>query len=266
MRNKLVSISATTDNQIEILKKVHKHLTEVAKGSEVTSLSTEAQDQMKELFKLSYEQYETLAQAHIRKGLATPDMNLRFNNVIRAHEETFQWLFAHENISVESSLSESYRRFTSFNSFKSNDDESSPDNDGIASQHKLEEMGDAEWSVWQLDDGYEEPNQHWWYMRDETGVWIDERRVALQTKPENGLHQHYLAAGKLFIDWLSLGSRFFHILGKLGSGKSTLMKYLFKHERTKIELAQWADKCKRSHSENLCFIRHLTNIFKAERN
>ncbi|KAM0281709.1 hypothetical protein ACHAO9_010549 [Fusarium lateritium] len=46
-----------------------------------------------------------------------------------------------------------------------------------------------------------------------------------------------------FITWLSSNaplSPIFHISGKLGSGKSTLMKYLCSHPRTKEELSKWA--------------------------
>jgi polynucleotide 5'-kinase involved in rRNA processing len=45
---------------------------------------------------------------------------------------------------------------------------------------------------------------------------------------------------ELFIGWLSSGKGIFHISGKLGSGKSTLMKYLCCEARTKAELTKWA--------------------------
>lgn len=42
-----------------------------------------------------------------------------------------------------------------------------------------------------------------------------------------------------FIDWLRNGTGIFHVAGKLGSGKSTLMKFLYKHHRT-AKLLEWA--------------------------
>ncbi|KAK3945204.1 hypothetical protein QBC46DRAFT_337054 [Diplogelasinospora grovesii] len=42
-----------------------------------------------------------------------------------------------------------------------------------------------------------------------------------------------------FTRWLSSGDGIFHICGKLGSGKSTLMKKLCRHERTRTELEKW---------------------------
>ena len=49
-------------------------------------------------------------------------------------------------------------------------------------------------------------------------------------------------AKKLFTNWLASGSGIFHISGKLGAGKSTLMKFLCEHDRTKKLLREWAGK------------------------
>jgi hypothetical protein len=48
------------------------------------------------------------------------------------------------------------------------------------------------------------------------------------------------SSSELFKHWLSLGRDIFHISGKLGSGKSTLMKFLCEHDRTREGLQQWA--------------------------
>ncbi|KAK7999683.1 hypothetical protein PG990_012283 [Apiospora arundinis] len=47
-------------------------------------------------------------------------------------------------------------------------------------------------------------------------------------------------AASKFTEWLSSGDGIFHICGKLGSGKSTLMKKLYGHSRTRTELEIWA--------------------------
>jgi ATPase subunit of ABC transporter with duplicated ATPase domains len=44
----------------------------------------------------------------------------------------------------------------------------------------------------------------------------------------------------MFINWISSGEGVFHISGKLGSGKSTLMKYICGESRTTKELTLWA--------------------------
>jgi hypothetical protein len=48
------------------------------------------------------------------------------------------------------------------------------------------------------------------------------------------------SARESFIHWLSSGKGIFHVSGKLGSGKSTLMKFLCDHDRTEAELQKWA--------------------------
>lgn len=45
-----------------------------------------------------------------------------------------------------------------------------------------------------------------------------------------------------FVNWLAKEGGIFHISGKLGSGKSTLMKYLCDHRKTKENLDQWSQK------------------------
>lgn len=47
-------------------------------------------------------------------------------------------------------------------------------------------------------------------------------------------------ARQKLLDWLSSGRDILHISGKLGSGKSTLMKFLFSHKHTRNSLERWA--------------------------
>ncbi|KAJ2895983.1 hypothetical protein MKZ38_005991 [Zalerion maritima] len=46
----------------------------------------------------------------------------------------------------------------------------------------------------------------------------------------------------MFVAWLRLGGGIFHVSGKPGSGKSTLMRSLVQHERTHKELVTWAQR------------------------
>lgn len=54
-----------------------------------------------------------------------------------------------------------------------------------------------------------------------------------------------------FTEWLRSGSGIFHIAGKAGSGKSTLMKFLCEHDDTGEHLQEWAD----SESKELIFCK-----------
>lgn len=54
-----------------------------------------------------------------------------------------------------------------------------------------------------------------------------------ETTPDGRINIH-------FIDWLRYENGFYWIAGKPGSGKSTLMRYLSDHYKTKVELSQWA--------------------------
>ncbi|KAM7183315.1 hypothetical protein V8F20_012664 [Naviculisporaceae sp. PSN 640] len=56
---------------------------------------------------------------------------------------------------------------------------------------------------------------------------------------EKALEMKRLAREKL-MGWLSCQDGIFHISGKLGSGKSTLMRFLFEHHGTRSELEKWA--------------------------
>jgi hypothetical protein len=55
-----------------------------------------------------------------------------------------------------------------------------------------------------------------------------------------GLDQTAREKVDAFVEWLSSGTGVYHIAGKLGSGKSTLMKYLCGHARVREELEKWA--------------------------
>lgn len=51
-------------------------------------------------------------------------------------------------------------------------------------------------------------------------------------------------------NWLSSDEGIFHISGKLGSGKSTLMKYLCNNDTTRSLLDTWAGMCSQTLRSN----------------
>src|SRR5205814_1087107 len=46
-----------------------------------------------------------------------------------------------------------------------------------------------------------------------------------------------------FVDWLNSDDSLFWISGKIGSGKSTLMKYICNHDLVKSNLKKWSEGC-----------------------
>lgn len=69
-------------------------------------------------------------------------------------------------------------------------------------------------------------------------------RWMLNEPVDIGLPSHMAVARQSLIAWLNSGSGIFHISGRAGAGKSTLMKFLGHHPRTKVELEQWAGEKK----------------------
>lgn len=71
-----------------------------------------------------------------------------------------------------------------------------------------------------------------------------------------------LRAQERFLDWLRNGRGVFHISGKPGAGKSTLMKYLAESPKTQLYLQSWAGN-KRVVFATFYFWRHGTDYQKS---
>jgi hypothetical protein len=76
---------------------------------------------------------------------------------------------------------------------------------------------------------------------------------------------HKRSAKKAFISWLRHGNGIFHISGKPGSGKSTLMKYVCCNEATKTHLKEWAGANKSLAIGKFFFWRPGTTLQKSIR-
>ncbi|KAF4985247.1 hypothetical protein FDECE_16705 [Fusarium decemcellulare] len=79
-----------------------------------------------------------------------------------------------------------------------------------------------------MDERYEDVSR----ATDKTFEWIMNDSVAQLSSNRDLRHS--------FRDWLSAGQGIFHISGKPGSGKSTLMKFLCDHPVTTTSLTVWA--------------------------
>jgi hypothetical protein len=76
---------------------------------------------------------------------------------------------------------------------------------------------------------------------NDTFEWIlEEEPAEASDAMDKTTKEARFRATSRFLKWLRSGNRLFHISGKAGSGKSTLMKLLLDHEKTKRELNHWA--------------------------
>ncbi|EGU79652.1 hypothetical protein FOXB_09819 [Fusarium oxysporum f. sp. conglutinans Fo5176] len=77
-----------------------------------------------------------------------------------------------------------------------------------------------------------------WLIKDDETL---ENEATRMSKSETlDMHEMKSKLRELFMNWLSSSEGIFHISGKLGSGKSTLMKLLCTHGQTRLELEKWA--------------------------
>jgi len=129
----------------------------------------------------------------------------RYHDVPQAAEKTFRWIFEDYTSNEDSDeiAEDSYEFYEDCEIIDEKGDKTSDD---------FEE----------IDEGMEESDK------------FDDYELHPIQRP---LH---LSPGVSFRDWLASGSGIFHISGKPGSGKSTLMKYLWKHDYTARNLQTWA--------------------------
>jgi hypothetical protein len=80
-----------------------------------------------------------------------------------------------------------------------------------------------------------------WLLEDkEPADQEDPQPAQSKTEEEEEIIAMKLKSRSIFLNWLSSPEGIFHISGKLGSGKSTLMKLLSTHPQTRTQLQKWA--------------------------
>ncbi|RYP75781.1 hypothetical protein DL770_007344 [Monosporascus sp. CRB-9-2] len=97
----------------------------------------------------------------------------------------------------------------------------------------LKKETEAEESLAGIDEAKEEPES------DEAGNSPLPVCYPTDPAPQENLERRRENRA-IFLSWLQAGGGLFHISGKAGSGKSTLMKFLCRHRRIKEELGKWA--------------------------
>ncbi|KAG7064768.1 hypothetical protein JMJ76_0012526 [Colletotrichum scovillei] len=166
----------------------------------------------------SKEAVESTAQRLILEKLYVGDMTRRFDEIERAHEKTFSWLLGSSTPPTSN--------------FDSNDGSDSSHSDGSSHVSRGENESPNEGG--QNSDQFEVPDSgptsdDSSYEESDYQSHISLERTARELQAQQDL-----------IDWLSHGGGIFHVSGKPGAGKSTLMKYLCQSTATESYLKDWA--------------------------
>ena len=244
----------------------------------MTCISVDAQRELKDLLSLSEAACQAITQQRVLRCLAFPDMYKRFEEVPEAHLNTFRWIFGREEDGKDRSTSESDSG--SFSKDKSGSEtpgdrdetykvdgdtgEAEPDDDHEA---KPEETLGIEWEPQTAVENEESQENIVTEIKQDSEPEKNDAIDEVNVLEEGSGTEHTAATtvtlksnedridkdneddeykksihlyGDFFMNWLSGGKGIFHIAGKLGSGKSTLMKFLCDHPRAKAKLERWA--------------------------
>jgi Cdc6-like AAA superfamily ATPase len=168
---------------------------------------------------------DSLNQHRILKGLAFGGMHARVDTILEAHQQTFEWIFKEPrgSSSMRGSGLPGNPRSKNLGKDLEGSLDASPSMalDGqILASHTEGNFALA--TKLQSEDGISE---------------------VLKQDCDIGLNKHSKRCNPgSFLNWLSSGTGIYHVSGKPGSGKSTLMKFLCDHPHTKAELEKWAGK------------------------
>lgn len=160
----------------------------------------------------------------ILKHLHFDSMYDREDNMDNAEEGTFRWILDENNTAEEDekasegSGTDIKKPVESESANESHDPDI--DNTSDASGSSVDEDIDGELSA-ESDE-------------KTSGIKEDIRAPSAEDEERRAFSR------QAFLSWLRTGNQVFHITGKAGSGKSTLMKFLCQHPRMKQELRDWA--------------------------
>jgi hypothetical protein len=158
-------------------------------------------------------------------------MHRRFDSVGEANHETFEWILDEEYKNEEEEEEEE----------EDEEEEEEEENEEVEDFFPEEKEG-AEKSGTNRSTSDEEPESEESNHEDQSNAsmsakdeWPEELQPWLSREDTKASEKR-----ALFRHWLQFGSEIFHIAGKLGSGKSTLMKFLCNDSRSTNMLETWA--------------------------
>lgn len=207
--NKLIAHGQASGDE---LRSLTKNVESLRLGCNVSYLGSEALNQIRSLLKLTDNAVLKVRQGRVLDGLRFELMNERFEDIKKAHQTTFDWIFSGHDV-------------------------------GIDGETELDDDSSFEWVGDDTDE--DRPTE----LASDEGNSIKNlspSRSSLLDSPNaeyvsNSVEEDLIKARNGFITWLEQDTGIFHISGKPGSGKSTLMKYLTRHPKIREHLTVWAD-------------------------
>ncbi|KAF5652541.1 hypothetical protein F25303_3167 [Fusarium sp. NRRL 25303] len=178
--------------------------------SELSAISIDTHESICQLLKIQMSVLDASITDRILETLEHDDKDKRHDMIEKEHEKTFQWIF---------------------------------DIDGAARDGRAESHSPApdDWdSVDTLDSNDTDASV--------SSVQWPERAIERERKRDRDIErtkgeiQMRHESRERFLTWLSSGTGIFHISGKMGCGKSTLMKFLSHHPGTRTRLDEWANR------------------------
>ncbi|KAF5549978.1 hypothetical protein FNAPI_7895 [Fusarium napiforme] len=203
-------MSFRTMISVETLSQYVRHNTESlnplkATISELSAIGIDTQESVRQLLDIQKTALYANINNQILESLEHGDMDKRHEMIEEAHEKTFQWIFDVDGAAQDDEATSAPDDWDSVDTLSSNDSDASVDS-------CRERFGKTRR---QLNRGSEMER-----MKDEIQMRHKSREK--------------------FLTWLSVGTGIFHISGKMGCGKSTLMKFLSHHPETQTRLNKWA--------------------------
>jgi Cu/Ag efflux protein CusF len=235
--NRLVASASSDATALERLKTNVDQLRQ-----SVGTVNKELAKQAGQVMQLLGKAFDTTIQQKVLNSLCFEGMTTRFKMVEEAHLDTFKWMFDASDFVYDAPL-ESVRSLFGEPALDGDLDDAwdsawESEDEG---NHKAEET-DGEI----VEDEDEEDNDN--DGADGAGLppTVISTGREVPSAYDSGLTKRSIkvkfTTGKGFIEWLSSSDGIFHISGKMGSGKSTMMRFLYEHPATRYELNRWAGK------------------------
>ncbi|KAF5707972.1 hypothetical protein FMUND_10837 [Fusarium mundagurra] len=207
-------MSFKTMISVETLSQYVRHNTESlnplkATISELSAIGIETQESVRQLLDIQKTALYANINHQILESLEHDDMDKRHEMIEEAHEKTFQWIFDVDGAARDDNAGS---HFPAADDWDSVDTLDSNDSDGSA------------------DCSRERQKNRRRELKKESE--IERTKDEIQMRHESR---------ERFLTWLSTGTGIFHISGKMGCGKSTLMKFLSHHQGTQTRLSDWAN-------------------------